>query len=293
MDLSDALAACAADTESFLADRLARDGVPARLRAAMSHGALDGGKRLRPYLVRASAEVFGVSDAQSLAAGAALEMVHCYSLIHDDLPDMDNDALRRGKPTVWKAFDPALAILAGDALLTEAFAVLADQATHPDPTVRAELIGVLASGAGARGMVGGQAADIAAETAPLDAAGILSMQQRKTGALIRAGVEMGAILGRAGAHERAALIAYGEAAGLAFQLADDVLDVTATSRDLGKTAGKDIAQNKSTIVARQGLDGARRMLAQAVADGTAALANFGAKADMLRALIAYFAARGH
>lgn len=293
MDLSDALAACAADTQTFLASRLDIEGVPERLLGAMSHGALDGGKRLRPFLVRISAGVFGVSSADSLAAGAALEMIHCYSLIHDDLPDMDDDELRRGKPTVWKAFDPALAILAGDALLTEAFAVLADPATHSDPAVRAELIGVLASGAGARGMVGGQAADIAAETAPLDEAGILAMQRRKTGALICAGVEMGAILGRAGERERTALIAYGEAAGLAFQLADDVLDVTATSRDLGKTAGKDIAQNKSTIVARQGLEGARKMLAGAVADGTAALAGFGAEADMLRALITYFAERRH
>ncbi|MCD7061331.1 polyprenyl synthetase family protein [Pelagibacterium xiamenense] len=291
MNLTDALAACAADTETFLAERLAIEGAPARLLDAMAHGALDGGKRLRPFLVRASAEVFGVAHVDSLAAGAALEMVHCYSLVHDDLPDMDNDEMRRGKPTVWKAFDPALAILAGDALLTEAFGVLADPVVHADPAVRAELIGVLAASAGALGMVGGQVADIEGETTPLDEAGIIAMQRRKTGALIRAGVEMGAILGRADAAQRGALVRYGEAAGLAFQLADDILDVTATSADLGKTAGKDVAQNKSTIVARRGVDGAREMLAVAVEDGIEALSSFRAEADMLRALIAHFAER--
>ncbi|WP_404401592.1 polyprenyl synthetase family protein [Pelagibacterium halotolerans] len=291
MDLTDALAACAVDTESFLAARLDVEGAPTRLVRAIAHGALNGGKRLRPFLVRASAEAFGVAHADSLAAGAALEMVHCYSLIHDDLPDMDNDAMRRGRQTVWKAFDPALAILAGDALLTEAFAVLADPVAHADAAIRVELIGVLASRAGMLGMVGGQVADIEGETIPLDEAGIIAMQRRKTGALIGAGVEMGAILGRADTTQRAALIRYGEAAGLAFQLADDILDVTATSADLGKTAGKDVAQNKSTIVARRGLNGARDMLIDAVEDGVAALSGFGAEADMLRALIVYFAER--
>lgn len=289
--LAQQIAACATGIESFLDARLAPDAAPARLIAAMRHGALDGGKRLRPFLVRASAALFGVAPEQSLAAGAALEMVHCYSLVHDDLPDMDNDELRRGKPTVWKAFDPALAILAGDALLTESFALLADPATHPDPAIRAELISVLAVAAGAGGMVGGQVLDIEGETAPLSEDGISKMQAMKTGALIRAGVEMGAILGGAAPEKRDALVRYGLAAGLAFQLADDILDVTASSAALGKTAGKDIAQNKSTLVARRGLDGARTILDRAVANGIDALDIFGPEADTLRALIAHFAAR--
>ncbi|RDE07617.1 polyprenyl synthetase family protein [Pelagibacterium lacus] len=292
-DFDARLAACAAETEAFLAARIAALGAPERLASALSHGALGGGKRLRPFLVRLSADLFGVPRAESLAAGAALEMIHCYSLIHDDLPDMDNDQMRRGKPTVWKAFDPALAILAGDALLTEAFGLLADPATHPDPAIRADLVAVLARGAGGNGMVGGQVLDIAAETAPLDAEGIFAMQAKKTGALIRTGVEMGAILGRAEPAARDGLARFGAAAGLAFQIADDILDVTASSGALGKTAGKDVAQNKSTIVALQGLEAARAVLDTAVADGIEALAGFGAEADLLRALIRHFATRTH
>src|SRR5690606_20777241 len=203
-DLETELSTCAAEIEAFLAHRLERIGAPPRLLAAMRHGALDGGKRLRPFLVRLSASLFGVTSQASLAAGAALEMIHCYSLIHDDLPDMDNDELRRGKPTVWKAFDPALAILAGDALLTEAFAVLSDPATHADPAIRADLVATLALAAGSAGMVGGQVLDIEGEATPLDEDGIFQMQARKTGALIRASAEMGAILGRASDEERAA-----------------------------------------------------------------------------------------
>lgn len=287
------IAACAADIEVFLDTRLAPDTAPARLVAAMRHGALDGGKRLRPFLVRASAALFGLEPDQSLAAGAALEMVHCYSLVHDDLPDMDNDALRRGKPTVWKAFDPALAILAGDALLTQAFALLAEPATHQDPAIRVELISILALAAGSAGMVGGQVLDIEGGTTPLDEQGIARMQAMKTGALIRSGVEMGAVLGGANTAARDALIRYGIAAGRAFQLADDILDITASSAALGKTAGKDVAQNKSTLIARRGLDEARIILADTVAVGIEALHMFGPEADTLRALIAYFANREH
>lgn len=287
------LADCAAQTQAFLGDHLARLAAPERLLAAMTHGALDGGKRLRPFLVRLSASLFDVPHEKSLAAGAALEMVHCYSLVHDDLPDMDNDQLRRGKPTVWKAFDPALAILAGDALLTQAFALLSDPRTHPDPAIRAELVLTLAGASGPTGMVGGQVLDIEGETRALDEDAILKMQARKTGALIRAGVEMGAILGSALPAQRAELIRFGTAAGLAFQIADDILDVTATSDALGKTAGKDVAQNKSTIVALNGLDAARQILDGAVANGIDALKIFGPPADPLRALIRHFAARNH
>lgn len=285
------LADCAIETEAFLAAHLATLAAPERLLAAMAHGALDGGKRLRPFLVRLSASLFAVPHEKSLAAGAALEMIHCYSLVHDDLPDMDNDELRRGKPTVWKAFDPALAILAGDALLTEAFALLSDPRTHPDPAIRAELVLTLAHAAGPAGMVGGQVLDIEGETSPLDEEAIFTMQARKTGALIRAGVEMGAILGGASPAQRSGLTRFGTAAGLAFQIADDILDVTATSHALGKTAGKDVAQNKSTIVARKGLDAARQVLDGAVANGIDALLPFGPSADPLRALIRHFAAR--
>lgn len=285
------LADCAIETEAFLATHLATLDAPECLLAAMAHGALDGGKRLRPFLVRLSASLLAVPHEKSLAVGAALEMIHCYSLVHDDLPDMDNDELRRGKPTVWKAFDPALAILAGDALLTEAFALLSDPRTHPDPAIRAELVLILAHAAGPAGMVGGQVLDIEGETSPLDEDAIFTMQAKKTGALIRAGVEMGAILGGASPAQRSGLTRFGTAAGLAFQIADDILDVTATSHTLGKTAGKDVAQNKSTIVARKGLDAARQVLDGAVADGIDALRPFGPGADPLRALIRHFAAR--
>ncbi|WP_421952664.1 polyprenyl synthetase family protein [Pelagibacterium sp.] len=285
------LADCAIETEAFLATHLATLDAPERLLAAMAHGALDGGKRLRPFLVRLSASLFAVPHEKSLAVGVALEMIHCYSLVHDDLPDMDNDELRRGKPTVWKAFDPALAILAGDALLTEAFALLSDRRTHPDPAIRAELVLILAHAAGPAGMVGGQVLDIEGETSPLDEDAIFTMQAKKTGALIRAGVEMGAVLGDASPAQRSGLTRFGTVAGLAFQIADDILDVTATSHTLGKTAGKDVAQNKSTIVARKGLDAARQVLDGAVADGIDALRPFGPGADPLRALIRHFAAR--
>lgn len=287
--LETAIAACAADIERFLDARLILSTRSPRLAAAMRHGALDGGKRLRPFLVRASAELFGVSAKDSLAAGAAIEMIHCYSLVHDDLPDMDNDELRRGKPTVWKAFDPALAILAGDALLTEAFAVLSDASTHSDPLVRSDLIAAMSLGANQ--MVDGQVLDIEGETDPLDEDGILKMQALKTGALIRTACEMGAILGRASNDDRAALIGYGLSAGAVFQIADDILDVTATSQELGKTAGKDIDQNKSTIVARSGLETAYQIIEQSVEYGTHCLERFGTKADTLRALIRHFASR--
>ena len=287
------LADCAVETQTFLAAHIATLAAPERLLAAMAHGALDGGKRLRPFLVRLSASLLDVPHEKSLAAGAALEMVHSYSLVHDDLPDMDNDELRRGKPTVWKAFDPALAILAGDALLTEAFALLSDPRTHPDPAIRAELVLTLARAAGPAGMVGGQVLDIEGETNTLDEDAIFQMQAKKTGALIRAGVEMGAILGSATPDQRTALIRFGTAAGLAFQIADDILDVTATSDALGKTAGKDVAQNKSTIVARRGLAAARQVLDDAVTNGIDALEIFGPRADPLRALIQHFAERSH
>lgn len=292
-DFEAELSACAADVEAFLSRRLDTGGMPPRLAAAMRHGALGGGKRLRPFLLRISAGLFGVPAKDCLTACAAIELVHCYSLVHDDLPDMDNDELRRGKPTVWKAFDPALAILAGDALLTEAFALLAGPDAHSDPRIRSDLVATLALAAGPKGMVGGQVLDIEGETTALDEDGIFRMQARKTGALIRASAEMGAILGNADQDELASLVLYGMSAGLAFQLADDILDVTATSDALGKTAGKDVAQNKSTVVGLRGVDGAREILEQAVDQGLYALKAFGDEADPLRMLIRHFAQRTH
>ena len=220
-------------------------------------------------------------------------MVHCYSLVHDDLPAMDDDDLRRGRPTVHKAYDEATAILAGDALLTHAFTLLADPACHPDPSVRIRLVTELAAGSGAGGMVGGQMRDIEGEEAGLSPDDISTMQAMKTGALIRASVRLGAILGGADARALSVLTQYAEAAGRAFQLADDILDVTATSEAMGKATGKDAAHGKQTLVATLGLEGARARLAQTVNDALSSLRTFGPKADGLRATVRYFASREH
>jgi farnesyl diphosphate synthase len=262
-----------------------------RLVAAMRHGSLAGGKRLRPLLVRQAAAIFQVPADKALAAGLAVEMVHCYSLIHDDLPAMDDDDLRRGRPTVHKAYDEATAILAGDALLTQAFALLADPACHPDPTVRIALVTELAKGSGGGGMVGGQMRDIEGEKGGFSGDDISTMQAMKTGALIRASVRMGAILGGADARGLAVLTAYAESAGRAFQLADDILDVTASATAMGKATGKDAALGKQTLVTTLGIDGARQHLNDTVASALSALRTFGPKADGLRATARYFASR--
>jgi farnesyl diphosphate synthase len=262
-----------------------------RLVAAMRHGSLDGGKRLRPLLVRQAAAIFSVAPAQSLQAGLAVEMVHCYSLVHDDLPAMDDDDLRRGRPTVHKAYDDATAILAGDALLTHAFGLLSDPACHADPAVRIALVTELVRGSGAGGMVGGQMRDIEGEKGGFSDGEISTMQAMKTGALIRASVRMGAILGGADARALSALTAYAEAAGRAFQLADDILDVTATPEAMGKATGKDAGAGKQTLVAQLGVDGARARLNQIVAEALSALRTFGPRADGLRATAKFFASR--
>lgn len=288
---------CARAVEAALSDylgaaRLSGPGpAPDQLIEAMRHGSLEGGKRLRPLLVRQAAAIFSLPAEAALPAGLAVEMLHCYSLVHDDLPAMDDDDLRRGRPTVHKAFDEATAILAGDGLLTHAFAMLADPATHADPAVRIALVSELAAGAGAGGMVGGQMRDIAGENGGLSEDEISAMQAMKTGALIRASVRMGAILGGADARALSALTAYAEAAGRAFQLADDILDVTATAEAMGKATGKDAGLNKQTLVSRLGVDGARQVLDRIVQDAIQALRTFGPKADGLRATARYFAAR--
>ena len=264
---------------------------PARLIAAMRHGSLKGGKRLRPLLVRQSAAVFGVAPSATLVAGLAIEAVHCYSLIHDDLPAMDDDDLRRGRPSVHKAFDEPTAILAGDALLTHAFGWLARPDCHPDPAIRVRLVAELASGAGAGGMAGGQMRDIEGERGGFSDGDIALMQAQKTGALIRAAVRMGAILGRAGDDQLTALTEFAAIAGRAFQLADDILDVTATPAALGKATGKDAAKNKQTLVAHIGIEAAQRRLGDLVHDALSALLMFGPEADGLRETAKYFATR--
>jgi len=292
-DIADCALAVETALDRFLAvERLSGPGPAAeRLVAAMRHGSLNGGKRLRPLLVRQAATIFGVPAGQALIGGLAVEAVHCYSLIHDDLPAMDDDDLRRGQPTVHKAFDEATAILAGDGLLTHAFGLLASPDCHPDAAIRIALVAELVAGSGAGGMAGGQMRDIEGEKGGFSDGQIATMQSMKTGALIRASVRMGAILGGADGRALSALTAYAEAAGRAFQLADDILDVTATPEAMGKATGKDAGHGKQTLVAQFGLDGAREHLKATVNEALLALRTFGPKADGLRATAKYFASR--
>ena len=270
---------------------------PARLLEAMRYASLGGGKRLRPFLVVESAALFQVPRQHALMAGAALECVHCYSLVHDDLPAMDNDDLRRGRPTAHKAFDEATAILAGDGLLTFAFDILARPETHPDAAVRLELVTALARGSGLGGMVGGQMLDLAAEgrfdRAPLllGEQDVKTLQAMKTGALLRFGCLAGAILGRADERRRAALDRYGSALGEAFQIADDLLDLEGDPATVGKATGKDAAAHKATLVSVLGRGAARRRLDSLVAEAQSALAPFGEGGDTLRAAAEFVAAR--
>jgi farnesyl diphosphate synthase len=295
-DFEHILRTTAADVEGGLETLLSvgpltGPGVPPdRLIDAMRHGALGGGKRLRPALLIETARMLGVAPELSLPAAVAVELVHCYSLIHDDLPAMDDDELRRGRPTVHKAYDEATAILAGDALLTLAFAHLGEHGAT-DPAVRSRLVVELAIGAGAGGMVGGQMADIEGESRTLSETEIAAMQAMKTGALIRAAIRMGAVLGNADRDTLGHLTAYAETTGRAFQLADDILDLTASAADLGKATGKDAAAKKPTLVARVGLEAARRHLGDIVHDAITALTPFGAEADTLREAARYVAVR--
>jgi farnesyl diphosphate synthase len=296
-DFASHLAATAAETDALLGRLLSAElapgetARPARLLAAMRHSALAGGKRLRPFLVTESAALFGVSRQQALMAGAALECVHCYSLVHDDLPAMDNDDLRRGQPTVHKAFDEATAILAGDSLLTFAFDLLGRTDTHPSAEVRIRLVCELARASGIGGMAGGQMLDLAAEGRFGEAAtsmgagteaSILTLQSMKTGALIRFGCRAGPILAQAPDVDRDALDRYGIAIGQAFQIADDLLDVEGDAATVGKATGKDAASGKATLVGLLGADGARARLAQLIDAADAALERFGDKASVLR-----------
>ena len=280
--------------------RAAQDEIGATLDAALAphdgavaeamRYAAGGGKRLRGFLALECAALHGVERGRALRAAAAIEAVHAYSLVHDDLPCMDDDDLRRGQPTVHRRWDEATAVLAGDALQTLAFGTLADPATHPDADVRVALVATLAEAAGAAGMVGGQALDIAAETAaaPLTLAQVTELQRRKTGRLLEWPCRAGAILGRA---DPAPLVAYAAALGLAFQIADDLLDVEGDAAAVGKALGKDAAAGKATFVSLLGVDAARARAADLVAEAEAALSPYGDRAVNLRETARYVIAR--
>ncbi len=246
---------------------------PARLLAAMRHAALGGGKRLRPFLTLETAALFDVAPEAAMRAACALELVHCYSLVHDDLPAMDDDDLRRGRPTVHKAYDEATAILAGDSLLTYAFDILSDPATHDDPALRCQLVRHLALASGLGGMAGGQALDLEAERSdkPLTMDEILEMQAMKTGALLQQAVEAGALLGLASPAQMRRLSRFGALIGAAFQIADDLLDARSDAATLGKRAGKDAGRNKATLVSMLGVDAAGQRCDSLVDEAVGAL----------------------
>jgi farnesyl diphosphate synthase len=298
-DFSKRLDKTAEETEALLgkllADTLEVDEIarPKRLMDAMRYSSLNGGKRLRPFLVVESAAVFGVPRGAALLVGAALECIHCYSLIHDDLPAMDNSDLRRGRPTLHKKTDDATAILAGDGLLTLAFDIVTRDEIHHDATVRLLLTRALARAAGIGGMVGGQMLDLAGEgrfgdREPIDVA---RLQQMKTGALLRFGCIAGALLGQASPTEYQALDDYGKALGEAFQIADDLLDVEGDAAALGKPAGQDAALGKTTFVTQLGIEGAKQRVRDLLVRGDSALSIFGAKGEVLRATSRFVAER--
>ncbi|MEH3146398.1 MAG: polyprenyl synthetase family protein [Methylobacterium frigidaeris] len=300
-DFTSRLTAVADAVEGFLAERLG-DGLqtgeiarPPRLMQAMRHAVLGGGKRLRPFLAIETARMLGGAYPGALAAGAAVELVHCYSLVHDDLPAMDDDDMRRGKPTVHKAFDEATAILVGDALQTLAFEIIADETWQPDARIRADLVLGLARASGLGGMVGGQLLDLGAEgrfgPANLDVEATLQLQAMKTGAILAHSVEAGALVGGADAAGRAALLRYGRALGQAFQVADDILDREASSEAMGKRTGKDKEAGKATLVDRLGLDGARAECERLVAECENALAPWGEAAQTLKDAARFTVAR--
>lgn len=258
---------------------------------AMRHAAIGGGKRLRPLLVSATGDLFNVAQDSALRVGVAVECIHVYSLVHDDLPAMDNDDMRRGRPTVHRAFDEATAILAGDCLHDMAFELLVDEATHGDPFVRCGLVRALAIASGPAGMAGGQMMDLEAEKASFDLPTVTRLQQLKTGALIGFCVEAGAILGHVPPEGRTGLRGYARDIGLAFQIADDLLDVEGDEALAGKALGKDAAAGKETFVSLLGVERAREQAHMLVEQAKAHLHGFGAQADLLRAIADYVVER--
>jgi farnesyl diphosphate synthase len=293
-ELSHALAAIARDIDAgFDALLPIPDDPRRRLIEAMRYAAIGGGKRLRPLLLVATAEIHAVPRAAAVRAGVAVEAIHVYSLIHDDLPCMDDDAVRHGKPTLHRAFDEATAVLAGDSLHAMAFELLADPVTSGDPFVRAELVQTLAAASGAGGMAGGQMMDIAAEHERFDLPTVTRLQQLKTGALLGAAVEMGAILGRVPAEGRGPLRGYARDMGLAFQIADDLLDVEGDEARAGKALRKDADRGKQTFVTLLGLERAREQAAMLMEQAISHLSGYGEEADVLRAIARYVVERDH
>jgi farnesyl diphosphate synthase len=293
---SDALAEALAETSRLVEAQLdallpVPETAEAKLIEAMRYAVLNGGKRMRAFLVLETAKLFGVNKTCAARVAAAVEMLHAYSLVHDDLPAMDDDDLRRGQPSCHKKFDEATAILAGDALQTRAFEVLAEPDTHDDAEARAELVLALAAASGMRGMVGGQMIDMASEGKSLSGPEITRLQALKTGRLIQFAAEAGAILGRASAQQRHAIAAYGRELGGAFQIYDDVLDETASAEELGKTAGKDLAQGKATMVAVLGLERARAQAEHLAEQAAGHLESFGERAELLQALARFTVTR--
>lgn len=295
--LSDAARIVEASLEALLSDNAAPGELarPPRLMAAMRHAVLGCGKRLRPFLTLEAARLLGAEGQGPLRAGCAVELLHCYSLVHDDLPSMDDDDLRRGRPTVHRAYDEATAILVGDALQTLAFEVLADPATATDPAVRSDLVLGLARASGLGGMVGGQLLDLTAEgrygAVDMGEADVRLLQMMKTGAILTFSVEAGAILGQADAATRRSLVEYGRALGAAFQVEDDILDREASSEALGKRTGKDREKGKATLVDLLGMDGARRECRRLVEKAQDALDGFGEQADLLREAVRFVVER--
>jgi farnesyl diphosphate synthase len=282
-NVDEAAAVTAKLTDSVIDGLLkAPPGLEARVYEAMRYSALAPGKRLRPLLVLASSRLFGVARRSALQVAAAIEMVHAYSLIHDDLPAMDNSDLRRGRPTCHKAFDEATAMLAGDGLLTMAFEALSHPDTHGDPAVRCELVASLAAAGGGAGMVGGQMIDLIAETQTLDIGAITRLQRMKTGALIAFSCEAGAILAKASPERRLALRGYAHDLGLAFQIADDLLDVEGSAEETGKPVGADAAAGKATFVSILGVERARAQAELLINQAVAHLDLFEQRAELLR-----------
>jgi farnesyl diphosphate synthase len=290
--LKTAIAQTASAVDEML-DRLLpeTEGAESRLHQAMRYSALGPGKRLRPFLVVSGANLFNVAPTSALRVAAAVEMVHAYSLIHDDLPAMDDDEVRRGRPTCHIEFDEATAVLAGDALLTRAFEILADPVTHSNPAVCLELIRELGAAAGAKGMVGGQMMDLLAENERLSEAEITRLQMLKTGKMIAFSCEAGAVLGRAPVQQRFALRSYAHDLGLAFQITDDLLDISGDAAEMGKAAGKDAAAGKATLVALLGAERARKQAGLLARQAAQHLDSFEEKADPLRRLARFVVER--
>ncbi len=290
--LAHVMADCAGAVERMLDGLLPQpQGLQGRVQEAMRYATFAGGKRLRPFLVLQCADLFGVERTRSLRAAAAIEVLHTYSLVHDDLPCMDDDDLRRGRPTTHIAFDEATAVLAGDGLLTIAFEILAHEETHPSAEVRCRLVARLAEAAGSNGMIGGQMIDMCAPDSAFGADEVVLLQRLKTGRLFEFACEAGAILAEAGAENQERLRRYARDMGLVFQITDDLLDVTSTAEKTGKAVGKDQDHGKATLVSILGVEGAREEAAKIAARAAAALEPYGKRAGALRALLPFLLER--